>query len=466
MTGEAWLPTLSTSVDPEAVRAGDGRLAIDLANFAMGPEKSLDPWQEWILLQVLAKDPVTKRPLFSQAVCSLARQNGKTELATAMVLYGMLSRLDANVFSLASNLEQARIAYNRVLTTILSNRELRKRFKRATETRGIVTADGRGRYTCQPSKGTALQGHSVSMVICDELHITSPDVWNAMVIGAGQVRDSLLFGITTAGSEDSSLLLDLYGQGKAGAPGMFFALWEAPTHSKVDDLDALRAANPALACGRMSEAQILKEVALLPEVDAIRYRLNRFVASENTWLPPSAWSQCPRLDDLQDRRNIVLSVDRTPDWSAATIAAAWKQENGLIATDLIASVVRPDLDGLADLVVEVARQVPHRKVVLDGHALAELDVRLKQRGLQTQKLTLRDWIIASSICYSKITEGEVAHPHHPLLDLQMPRAIRKETGDRWRVVRSSVAVEIDAVMATIGAVYAAEVERTDDVQIF
>ena len=137
----------------------DGDLLIELATIAWKAPESpdgleLDEWQKWLLRHLLERYPDTHpdpdlagRLRYRQAVVSLGSQNGKSLLAAILGLYGLLVHQPsgAQVLSLASSSDQARIIYSRVLFVIQNNKFLSKRFKKATEMRGIVTADGSGR---------------------------------------------------------------------------------------------------------------------------------------------------------------------------------------------------------------------------------------------------------------------------------------------------------------------------------
>lgn len=460
-----WQPAHWT--DPLAdVDTSEGDLCIDIAELAFATQPTpmaLDDWQKFVIRLALARSKETGERLYRQFLVSVGRQNGKSTLASAFVLWGMLTRGDANVVGIASTAEQANIVYRRVLNIVLNNPSLKKRFTKLTETRALATPSG-GIYKVLPSKGAALQGHTMSLVIADEVHLMNSDVYNAVVIGAGQVHDSLVFSITTAGNEESALLLDLYAKLRDGTEGFGGIIWEADEGARVDDLDQLKKANPALAEGRMKASQILQEVAMLPEPEARRYRLNRFIAAENAWLPHGKWSWLPRLNDEQPT-NPILVVDRTPDWSAATVCIAWKQDD-MIYTDVVASIVKPDLQKLLDLMTQVCGQVPHTNVYLDGLSLGELSDALKLRGIRSERLVRRDIVQSASIAYQKIIEGKVTHGHHQMVEWQLARTITKNVGEAYRLTRANVTVEIDAAMATVLSVYLADVQQEMPAQVF
>ena len=465
-----WMPTFWTQDAGEWNTDAADRL-IDVCSIVMrGPEApafALDEWQKWLLREVLATD-ADGNLRYRQVVISMGRQNGKSTLAAALTLFGLLMHEPAPaVAGVASNVDQAHIVYRKTLRLIEGNPALSKRFKRATETRGLHTADGLGSYKVYPSKASSIQGVTASLAVADELHVMNADVWDALVIGTGQRRNGLLVGITTAGDENSELLKRLYQRGKEDAvPGFGFYCWEAPTAAELTDETALRAANPALASGRMDMSQVLSEVVLLPEVDARRYRLNQWVPEGEPWVPPSAWSQLDRMSPDEPRTTVYLSVDRTPDWSAATVCASWRTEDNRIATDVVASMVDVSLEKLLNLILRIVRANSVHSVWLDRYALQDLASLLEQRGVRTRVLSLPDITAASSTAFNKVTTKQVIHPHHELTSFQVPRGTRKNVGEAWRIARANSAVQIDALMATVLGVYAVDVNADAPAQVF
>jgi hypothetical protein len=166
------LPTLYTEPLSKDFKT-DGDKLIEFAEIAWkSPENpdglQLDEWQKWLLRAILERYPDDNpmypgRLRYRQVVISVGRQNGKSLIAAMLGLYGLLlHEIGPQCISLASSTDQANIVYNRVLYVINSNQFLKKRFKRATETRGIVTADGGGRYDVKAAKEAALQGIPIS----------------------------------------------------------------------------------------------------------------------------------------------------------------------------------------------------------------------------------------------------------------------------------------------------------------
>lgn len=303
------------------------------------PGFELDKWQIELLRRVLETYPPgharAGQLRFRQVVISLARQNGKSVLGAILGLYGLLRDMaQALVIGLASSAEQARIIYERTLLVIGANEALRARFARLTDTRGIRTKLG-GKYEIKAAKSAALQGLAISLGLVDELHLLVADLWNALVSGTGGRDGGIVIGITTAGDDNSALLIQLYETGDkaiAGDPELErfgFFVWEAPEARRPTDRDELvsylLAANPSLAEGRIPLENVLADIAPAPDSEVIRYRLNRFVAAATAFITGEAWAARRRAPEVPfpDGRPF-FAIDRTPDWGFASITATIK----------------------------------------------------------------------------------------------------------------------------------------------
>jgi phage terminase large subunit-like protein len=447
----------------------DGDKLIELVKVAWkSPELpdglQLDEWQEWLLRHLLERfpegHPNAGQLRYRQAVVSMGRQNGKSLLAAIIGVYGMLmhQKSGASVISLASSIDQARIIYNRVLFVIQSNQFLSKRFKKASESRGIVTADGTGRYDVKPAKEGALQGIPISLCLFDELHLAKKGMWSAAVLGTAQREDGIVIGITTAGDQNSETLLDLYKTGQAASAGdpelerFGYFCWEAPQHAKVDDHDALRAANPSISAGRLSLENVLSDLKTIPEHEARRYRLNQFISgTASSWIPSDTFRKAgDRLSIPQEGG--VFAVDISKNWEHATIAFS-NQVGEEHHTELVRTFVQPNETQLFNALVELHHRYAPRAIALDDRGLPNLGKRLKLAGFPVWQLWTKEISAACSIVYSMFANGEAKHNNDPLLIVQSPKGIAKYSGESWFISRKESLGEIDALMATVMSLY-------------
>jgi phage terminase large subunit-like protein len=429
---------------------------------ANGKPFKFDPWQTELLRRVteLLPDGTLR---WRGALISVPRQAGKTELVTAIGIFALLRKPDQYNIGIASTVDLARLVHDRVMRVINANPAMKSKMFKITETRGIRT-NKNSRYEIKASKSNALQGIPISIAIIDEVHLVDNASWSALQTGLGSRPDSMLVGITTAGDENSELLTRLYGMADkaiAGELDRFGAwIWEASEAVVPKDDDEFMAllteANPALQDGRIDPKILLSDARNEVELDIIRYRLNRFVNSaKDVFIPFSLWLKNERrIDDVLPAGQVVFGIDRSPGWEFATVAAA-VMVDGVIHTELVASIVKPTLEKLM-LVAQQLHQHSPRAIIMDGKMLKDLHTELVQRGINSELIQNSQINGACSSFYSRLTNQTLKHAPDPLLSVQIPRTIRKVMDDGYRISRRDSSVEIDAVMATLLACHGAE----------
>lgn len=434
----------------------------------------LEPWQCWLLRHALELYPegheLAGKLRFRQVLLSIPRQSGKTEIAAALGLVALLRDKTPLVVGIASNREQASLVYNRTMEAISANPSLSRLFKKLTEGRGIHKQGG-GTYVIRAAKGASLQGLPVSTGIVDEVHVLKSELWTALLKGMGGRHNTILVGITTAGAfEDSELLVNLYANGEKSIEGNpefeqfgFFA-YEAPESRVPTDTDELveflYQCQPALASGRKSLKAVLSEIAGTPEPDVLRYDLNRFTASSNPYMPADKWASRarPEVYEFPTEGPLVFTFDMTPDDGYATVTAHRKTEDGHIHTELVAWLVNPTMEGLIRIAEKLWVHGP-TAYAGDGYKLRPMLQELKRRGYPVHIGTATDAVNSASFLYSRVMQGTLTHGNEPLLQIQMPRAVRKNKGDVYRIDKTNSSVEIDAVIATALGAYVVEQQQ-------
>lgn len=438
----------------------------------------LEPWQVELLRAILELFPAghdrAGQLRWITVVVSLARQNGKTEIAAALGLWALLVKKAALVVGLATSAEQARLIYDRTMAAIKGTPQLRSMFKALTETRGIRTLTG-GKYEIKAAKSDALQGLPLDLGLIDELHILARALWTDMVNGLGGRPNCLVVGVTTAGDDKSTLLLHLYELGDAailsGAQArMGFFVWEAPESRIPEDDETLgrylARANPAVASGRIDLENTIVAVRGTPANDAIRYRLNRFTTSTDVFLSPAAWAEGYTADPFPSGVQPIFTFDWTPEHRYGSVHAFAKLPDGSIYCDVVASIVNPSIEHCADIAVRLSKYSPVTYGVDGFGALRKLGQELQRRGLPVTILTQGDMLAASALFYAKAVQRKLRHPGYPLMTMQIPRTVRKNIGEGFRISRKDSSAEVDAVIGHVIGVFLAETTQEAVPQLF
>jgi hypothetical protein len=437
----------------------------------------LDEWQSWLLRHILERYPadwpdqsLAGHLRYRACVVSIPRQSGKSLIGALLGLWGVAMRT-GQTLSLASSAEQARIIYDRVLATIQGNPTLLARFKKTTERRGIISSDGLARYDIKPAKESALQGIRVDTVLADELHLWKKGMWTAVIQGTAASPDGIIIGITTAGDANSETLIDLYKQGDRAVNGdpqlerFGFFVWEAPEGCAVDG-EAILASNPAVECGRIPLERVLGDLATIPEHEARRYRLNQFISgTSESWLLGQVFHRNAG-HGIENIQGCTLSVDMTNKLDHASIVAA-KKVGDKVQTEIVASVVNPSESKLYDILSTVAKKTGATALVIDGSRMPALQKRLKANGFPLWQLWSKEVSAACATTFAMFQQDQIEwNQSDQLLIAQNPRAIARYTGENWFLSRRDSLGDVDAVIATVIAVYVASLERPTAIGVF
>ena len=435
----------------------------------------LDEWQKWLLRHILERYPADHADYpgelrYRQVLVSMGRQNGKTVVGGGLALESMLFQ-KGDVTSIASSYDQATIIYDRVKHVIDFHGWLAKRFKRTTETRGIAKQDGTGKYKVSPAKEGALQGKPFVRVILDEGHLAKKGIWTAATKGTTAMDDAMVIMITTAGDQTSETLIELYKSASKAIEnpatnerfGAF--IWEAPTGAPIDSPQAIITANPAIACGRIPLDRVLSDILTQPEHEVRRYTLNQFISgTAASWLPGELFKAATGKG-ISNMQGVVFAVDVARNWEYATIAAA--NSNGDIQeTEIVASLVAPTEQQLFNELTKLYTQHSPRAIAMDDRNLNSLAKRLKLAGIPVWQLWTKEVSQACSAVYAMFATGTVKHNNDPLLVVQTQNGVTKYSGETWLISREKSNGEIDALLATVFALYVSSRALTPGIQVF
>ena len=226
-----------------------------------GKPMRLRDWQKDIIQRIY--DPVgpDKLRVVRQVLMTVARKNGKTQLAAALALAhlsGPEAEQRGQVFSAASDRNQAAIVFRELEAFILADEALSERCNVQRFAKRIEDMENGSVYEALSSDARKAHGLSPSFVVCDELaQWPDRELYDNLVTGTGARAEPLVVVISTKSADPNSIMTELTGYGRDVAAGIVDdptflpILYEVP--DDIEDIERLctdealwHLANPAL----------------------------------------------------------------------------------------------------------------------------------------------------------------------------------------------------------------------------
>jgi phage terminase large subunit-like protein len=348
MRVNSWPPAWLTPVPEKALAKGRvmepvvdfveafGMITKDSVAGKAGSPLVLREWQKTLLEHLFAWDDDGLRNRVS--LVGMPRKSGKSSVASAIGLYSLiLGPRGGEVYSVASEKEQARIVFQDAKRTVEASPELSaltKLYRDAIELPSFGSV-----YRVLSADSASKEGYSPTTVIFDEVH-AQPDrtLWDVFSLAMGaRGKLATMIGITTAGVRSDrtgkdSIAYSLYQYGKRLALGeekddtFFMAWWEAPEGADHRDPETWRAANPGFG-DLNAESDFHSAIKRTPEAEFRIKRCNQWVSSVETWLPAGSWGECAGEVTLTAEDEIVLGFDGSYNGDASVIVGAVVPKN-------------------------------------------------------------------------------------------------------------------------------------------
>lgn len=163
-----------------------------------GESVDLAPPQSFLLDNLYAwrfKDNLKKRR-FRSAFIMKARKNAKTFDMSFIAILSMLDEMEAEVVSVASKKDQAKLSFKQCRSLIGSNKKLARKFK--LNRNEIRLLKNESTFVPLASEEKTLDGISPSTGIIDEAFVTPEGVRSSISSGTGARLSPLVVGISTS----------------------------------------------------------------------------------------------------------------------------------------------------------------------------------------------------------------------------------------------------------------------------
>ena len=266
------------------------------------------PWQEKIVRDVFGtvrdEDPDMRQ--FNQVYIEIGKKNGKSELGAALALNMLINddEWKAEVYSCASDRQQAGIVFDVAVDMVQQNPTLSKLVKIIPSTKRMVYQPTGSIYQVLSSEVATKHGLNVSACIFDELH-TQPTraLYDVMTQGSGDARKQpLWFFLTTAGTDRNSVCWEVHQkamdilEGRKRDPRFYPVVYGLPDDADWKDEENWQKCNPSLGYTiTIDKVRDAFSKAMETPADENMFRqlrLNQWVKQSVRWMPMDKWDEC------------------------------------------------------------------------------------------------------------------------------------------------------------------------------
>jgi phage terminase large subunit-like protein len=306
-----------------------------------GQSFHLRRWQERDIVRPLFRTDRHGRRVYRTCLLMMPRKNGKTELAAALALDGLLfdGEIGGEVYSAAADKEQAALVFNVAAQMIRNDPELYARVEILDSQKRIVHRKSGSFYRAISAEAYSKHGFNASRVIYDELHAApSRDLWDVLTSSTGARDQPLIIAISTAGYDRNSILWELYAHAMKVRddpsldPSFLPILYEAPIDADWTDERIWHKANPALGDFRsLDEMRVAAARAKeIPAQENIfrRLYLNQWTEQASRWLALSTWDACRTEPASLDGRRCYVGLDLSSTTDLTAIVGVFPDADG------------------------------------------------------------------------------------------------------------------------------------------
>lgn len=449
----------------------------------------LRPFQRDFIYKVYAPEDAARpgRRIVRRAVYSVARKNGKSELAAALILAHLIgpeAEGNGEIYSAANDREQAAIVFKAVKRFVTAEPELQAVLKvvDSTKTIYVTRSDLKSAgsvFRALSAEAGTKHGLNPSFILYDELaQSRSRELYDTLATSQGARSEPLMMVTSTQNDDPQHILSELIDSADQD-PTRVVALHAAPEGCDLMDEAGWLAANPALGDFRSRDelAAMAAEAVRLPSFES-QFRLlylNQRVPLHSSLITAADWRACgptvadpPRFSladtwDFEEGEPVYLGLDMSlrTDLTALVAASAgqqsrakanfykpedhladhgdrdrqpyaiWRKQGWLTATP--GRSVDPKW--VAHRIAEIHRRNPVVGLAYDRAYISELLRCLSEIGVEAQEgegpgIRLVPWgqgFISMGIAINAfehaVLQGELAHDGNPILTWNVMNAV-------------------------------------------
>nr|WP_307734455.1 terminase large subunit [Xanthomonas albilineans] len=293
-----------------------------------GASIQLEPWQVFILSTAFGWVRPDGKRRFRRSYIEVPRGNAKSTLSSAVSLYMLTADGEggAEVYSLATTRDQARIVFGDAQTMARRSAGFRSRFAVNVGAHNMHVLGSGSKFEALSAEGSTLDGLNIHFGCIDELHAhKTRTVYDVVETGMGKRDNSLLWVITTAGSNRAGICYEVRTfvtkllDGVIQDDTQFGIIYGLDEGDSWDTEQALIKANPNWGISVRPEVLGPLQAKAMQLPSAINNfktkHLNEWVNAHTAWMDMRAWDACADSTlDLDD-------FDGQPCWIGLDLAS-------------------------------------------------------------------------------------------------------------------------------------------------
>lgn len=446
---------------------------------------------------------------FLEVYEEVARKNAKSTKCAGIALYmlGADGEAGAEVYTAATTRDQARIVFDDAKSMAEREPEMRAALGLEVMQHVLVVPGTASKLAPLAAEGSTLDGLNVHCAIVDEVHAHKRrDVYDVLDTARGAREQSLLWLITTAGSDRSGIGYERRGyavkvlNGTIRDDRVFALIYTIDDGDDALDPTVWRKANPNFGVSVLPEefAAAARKASETPSAMAnfLTKRLNVWVNADSAWMDMRAWDRCGdaslTLDsvkhlpcwvglDLASKVDIAAKVrvfrDRTEDkWyvlgdyylpERAVTESRNSQYDGWYRRGLLH--VTPgevtDYDQIEEHILNDHSTLDVQEVPFDPHNAVELVNHMNDAGVPMVEMrpTVLNFSEPMKTLEALVLQGKLVHNGDPVLTWMVSNVVcHLDAKDNIYPRKERPENKIDGVVALIMAIGRAIAGATDD----
>ena len=462
------------------------------------------PWQEKIIRDVFGtvRDEDLSMRQYNQVYIEIGKKNGKSELGAALALNMLINddEWKAEVYSCASDRQQAAIVFDVAVDMVKQNPTLSKLIKIIPSTKRMVYQPTGSIHQVLSSEVATKHGLNVSACIFDELH-TQPTraLYDVMTQGSGDARKQpLWFFLTTAGTDRNSVCWEVHQkaldilEGRKHDPRFYPVVYGLPDDADWQDEQNWYKCNPSLGYTiTIDKVRDAYHKALETPADENMFRqlrLNQWVKQSIRWMPMDKWDECGGVVDpyqLEGRACYAgLDLSSTSDLTTLVLVFPPRDENEAymvlpffwLPEDTLALRVRRDhvmydvwekqgflqtTEGnvvhygfIEKFICELGEKYNIREIAYDRWNATQMVQNLEDDGFTMIPFGqgFRDMSPPTKELMRLVLEHKLAHGGHPVLRWNMDNAfVRTDPAGNLKIDKQKSTEKVDGAVALVMA---------------